>query len=297
MGKITSFSQSGTYCKLIEYDDIEGFVLNTELDRRVKDPKKQFKCDQIYPFYVLFSENGTIDLSYKKVNKISRKNMLDNYNIISKICKIVDEMSFLTNIDVKTLYPLTVHKLFQNEEPDEEPDEEPNEESDGDDEETNDEEKENEIIYGTSNAQKLFNSILQYPELLTQFMPPEYNDEVKLFRENFTKRINVTNIVISQSFNLTILCENAIEKLREVLKYENNGMKVNYISSPIYQLLISCEEHPHYDDKIKQFDEHISNCLKDIDFVFTLTDKTIVHDKEYHIKFLSNPEGKNKDED
>jgi Translation initiation factor 2, alpha subunit (eIF-2alpha) len=81
-GRIVKFTENGAYCNLIEYNDIEGFVLNTELDKKVPNARRQFIYNVVYPLCVLKNTDSynrkdeRINLSYKKVGKGARKNYL-----------------------------------------------------------------------------------------------------------------------------------------------------------------------------------------------------------------------------
>ena len=252
---ISEFSKGGTYCKLIEYGDIEGFILNTELDRKVYDPKKIFSFGETYPMFVLAVTSKGIDLSYKKVIIDDRQKLLEKFGTIKKICHLVIEYSYLTKIPVDVVSELTIWKLFGND--------------------------------YLSDPKLLYNSILKDITKFTYCISETYPEETKLFIENITSRITMTNMIVHQNFDLMICDEDAISKLKQVLIYDGDtNTQVKYISSPRYQISVTGDSESTCEDKINKCLDFMKDKMKTYNTIFKLQDKVIAKNQEIILKPL-----------
>ena len=237
---IEGFSESGTYCRLIEYDLTDGFILNTELDKWSRDDKrltrvsdqKKFREKQIYCATVLAinmkninmknindnqntndnTNNGvaSIDLSYKKIPLNLREKMVENFGYVMKIKQLCDEFVFFSKIPFDIIYDNTIRK----------------------------------INFNQSNAKELYYDILKNPEILIlglrKFEGDIYNQQCDDFFENLKSRITYTKMSIEQYFELLIYDTDAINKLKDILAYEpdaDTNTKVECVSSPRYKII------------------------------------------------------------
>lgn len=258
---ITTFSDSGTYCKLLEYNNVEGFILNTELDKKVYDPKKQFKFGTIYPMLVLDVSEENVNLSYRKVfnnkedTKKYRERLLDNFNNILKISKLVEEFCILTKIEREIVEENTIQIFFDK----------------------NDK----------NNSEKLLTKILKDPNNLFFNILLKYSDQTEKYLNNLYERILTTDMLVHQNFKLVIPDENAIEKLKYLLTIEKNNMvEIKYVNAPIYQLIISCDSNETLKNIIDNFEKNIKLKSKDtnINCIFSLEDQHIIREKEFYFK-------------
>jgi len=277
--RINSFSDAGTYCSLIEYDNVEGFILNTELDRRVFNPKKQFEYGTIYPVLVLSvctnNNKLAIDLSYKKIKKEIREKLLEKFGSVFNINKMVHEFAFLTQVPLDEVYDLTIRKFLKSD----------NTDDHNDQDEIGENIEEECLDQNLEDGYKLYSDILKNPMNFTKHISEKYPTESNQFTENVKMRIKKTNIVIQQVFILMVLEEDAVVKLKEFLVYEN--AKIKYLSSPKYQIIITGETNEECDDKINAFVEHMKNKLNGIKHVFKLDEKVEITKQEYFLKFIN----------
>jgi len=269
---IKEFTDTSIYCELIEYDNIKGFLLASELDNKrklggkIKAPEKQLNINKVYPMLVLGitkDDDKTIyiDLSYKKVAKDDREKLLDKFMIINKIVQLSKEFIYITKIDDTIIYENTIWKLF--------------------DPELNDG---NEQI----NFNELYISILNNPKIFCKYLNDEYHLECELFLENFNSRLTKSDIVKEQIFELMIHDEDAITKLKDVLTYNYDNCEIVYIASPKYQILVKGKDDIECDNKIDICIEYIINKLKTYHNVFNIKEKNIIKKQEISIKSLKN---------
>jgi len=249
---IKDFSDRGTYCNLLEYNNAEGFILNTELDKRVYDPKKQFVFRKTYPMVVLASSPKAIDLSYKKVRLEEREPLLTKFIAISKIKLLVDEFLFLFPLDQKTVYELTLWKFF-------------------------------EVSHLDDPATIQYN-FLKHPETFVEHLMETYPEESKEFVKDMKSRITYTELTMAQEFTLIVCDEDAITKLKNILEYFGEKTEISYISSPRYQIITSGETEEICNKNIQDCVDNITKKMEGIKCSFKLTDKHIVKPQDVNIK-------------
>lgn len=247
---IKNFSSNGAYCNLIEYNNIEGFILNTELDKYVKSSNKQFEYNKIYPTLVISVTDKSVDLSYKKIKSYEREKLLNHFNYIKKIIKIIRECVFFTKLDENIVCELIMWKLFNGN--------------------------------TLESADNTYLQILKNPGILLMYAK-EYFDQINSFVENLSSRITVSNIVINQIFELIIYDTNALEKLKQILSYPH----IKYIASPKYQIVITGNTMDDCDVQINKFSEYILPETSKYKCIFKMLDKQIVKDQEYFCKPLN----------
>ena len=94
-------SEFGNYVNLVEYNNIEGLVLCTEISKYKSDLKSLVKLGEIFPVIVLNVENNnqnvTIDLSYSKIKNNQSELLKNCYNSQNKI------YNFIKNIHWKII--------------------------------------------------------------------------------------------------------------------------------------------------------------------------------------------------
>ena len=250
--KIKEFSENGTYCEMIEYSNKEGFIPNTELDRKVKDPKKCFKFEVIYPVLIVSNDYSTY-LSYKRIKPDTREKLVHDFLFVSKLLRIIDELIYVTKLDKTYVYNNTIRKLLDN---------------------------------GTSNPIELFNNILKNPNVLLEHMVEEYPDLMKEFYDNLTKRTNKSDMIVSKTFELNVLDEDAISKIKEILLY-NNSIEIKHVSSPKYNFIVSAGSYDECIAKINDYMDKLKNYSKKYNCIISDdTDPTVISCCEYTLKFM-----------
>ena len=108
-------------CKLIDYDNIPGIILRTEITKKKKElePKKIFKVDTNYPVTVIDvntsdANNIKIDLSYIKLNDQEKLLQLEKFRIKQSIYSLVEEMADICSMDLNYVLKYTMWKFMEN---------------------------------------------------------------------------------------------------------------------------------------------------------------------------------------
>lgn len=231
---VNKYSENGTYCHLLEYNNIEGLILNTELDRWSRDDKrplrindgKKFKYDTIYCARVIrINDNKTVDLSYKSIDINLREKLIDSFNYIQKIKILCDELSFLTNLNKETVYSLTIRSFD----------------------------------FEKSTPKDQYFNFLKSPEVFVQNFKESFPLESEMFIKNMKDRVTFTQMTIEQPFELLIYDTDAISKLQDILLYDDlnenenestTKIGVECISSPKYKIIVSSYTLEEANEKI-----------------------------------------------
>lgn len=263
---ITSFTNNGTYCKLIEYNDVEGFIPNTELDRKVLSPMKIFRIGSTYPMAVMSvmivitmadatNSNGfaEIDLSYRKVSPDTRADLLNRFMTVQKIYSLTNDIVHITKLPEEIVFALTMWKLSS----------------------LKDTKKIDAIFYDN-----FLEDIGQY----VKFLETQHPIETKIFVDNFNSRLSVTQPVFSQDIELVITGENAIDTIKNILNHED--VTIKHISAPKYRITADSTE------KIKECIYGITKKLQIAPsgvckMIKVLDEINVVKKKEYFVKPLN----------
>jgi translation initiation factor 2 alpha subunit (eIF-2alpha) len=274
---IKEFSDTGVYCELIEYDNMSGFLLISELYDKIKkgvkpkSPDKLLSTQKTYPMLVLTINEEShgddkkyiLDLSYKKIKKEDREQLLEKFIMMNKLIHLANEFEFITKLSLKEIYKLTIWKLFDTDIHDD-----------------------LSLIDDMKLYHTLYLNILKNPHIFTKYINDAYPTETKQFIDNFNDRLTSSDMMIEQIFELMIHEENAITKLKDVLTYDNDGAEIVYISSPRYQILVKGSDILDCDSKIEKCLEYIKNKISLYHCVFNLKEKNIIRDQEFTLKSL-----------
>lgn len=212
--KIKSFSENGIYCELMEYNNKEGFLPYTELNKNIYyERKKYFNFIKVYPMLVLDInfDKGHIDLSHSKIKSDDRDKYIKYFDYVSKIYRLSEEFSKITNLSLNDVLPLTMWKFVKKDE--------------------------------IEDSQKKFKLLLEKPQKFIDHTREIYPEQSIEFVNNLTSRITSTPMTLYQNFNLQIYCENAIDEIKKILDFSDfdTNIKVEYVNAPIYRLVVECK--------------------------------------------------------
>jgi len=258
----THFSGLNTYFKLIEYNNNEGFVPITELDKKVKDPEKQFKIGMTYPMIVtghrqINDEKWSVDLSYKKVQKETRQDLLSKFTNINKLYTIINEFCFFTKVEFNIAQKLIMYPKFDM----------------------------NSQQY-LSDAESLYKNYLKNPSDFFGNIE-ELKNEIEMFVENVKSRITITKMIVNQQFRLWVLQNNSLDILKHVLSYVSDGCEIEYISSPKYQFVIKCEDDNEHKIFLNKFLDYMTEQQKIYKLKFELDEEIVIKNQEFLLKPLN----------
>lgn len=286
----------GTYCKLIEYGEMDGLILSTELDKwtrndsiplKISNPKK-FNYNSTYCAVVLAVnkkvlltrenfddeekevEEIKIDLSYKRIDIEKREILIKQFEYITSIKKLCDEFSFVSGLSKEILYPLTLWKFTK----------EPN------------------FV-----AKNKYYEFLKKSETICEFTQFEYPEKSEQFIINIKSRITCTSLIVEKYFELLVFENDGINKLKNILNLEESDVRVECVSSPTYKLVAegySFEEcNQKLIDVFNTIKERSQNIISLVSEKSSPTDNNgIVKNQEFHIRPINmKPEQKKLNDD
>lgn len=107
MVQVKRVAEMGAYVQLLEYNNIEGMILLSELTRRrIRSVSKLIKVGRIEPVMVLRvdKEKGYIDLSKRRVSSEDIQKCEDKYNKSKMVHSIMRHVSETTGANLEDLY-------------------------------------------------------------------------------------------------------------------------------------------------------------------------------------------------
>ncbi|KAL0321822.1 UNVERIFIED_CONTAM: Eukaryotic translation initiation factor 2 subunit alpha [Sesamum calycinum] len=107
MIQVKSMADSGAYVSLLEYNNIEGMILFSELSRRrIRSISSLIKVGRIEPVMVLRvdKEKGYIDLSKRRVSEEDIQACEERFNKSKLVHSIMRHVAETMNVDLEDLY-------------------------------------------------------------------------------------------------------------------------------------------------------------------------------------------------
>tara|TARA_B100000609_G_C17136162_1_gene392938 strand:- start:1 stop:933 length:933 start_codon:yes stop_codon:yes gene_type:complete len=116
LSQVKSIAEMGAYVSLLEYRDIEGMILLSELSRRrIRSIGKLLKVGRVEPVMVLRvdEDKGYIDLSKRRVSPEDVAECEERYNKSKMVHSIMRHTAETTHSDLETLYKNIAWPLYR----------------------------------------------------------------------------------------------------------------------------------------------------------------------------------------
>lgn len=255
----SSTTNIGNYVKLVEYDNIEGLVLCTEITKYKSNLKSLIKFDEIFPVIVISTSNG-YDLSYSKIKHTHRNLLKECYDYQDKIYKLIKKITSELNINNDIIDLILKYNLNPN-------------------------------IYiecynsNTNLCQENYNNILTNSDNL--FDKFSFNvDNIKTdFKNCLQKHLEIKPNHIVKEFKLLIVDDTSLNKLKEILNkikninLENINFTLECKSSPIYQYKLTHNDIQIIEEKIQYIDKQIQQLCNNYKCILEIKDNYSVIQK------------------
>ena len=222
----------GIYMNMIEYNNLEGLVLCTEIFKYKVNLQTFFKPNKVYPMLVLSNDENKYDLSYIKV-KLDMDFVLDCYKYLQLIVDIV------VNINpTELIYYDTIHRILNKSMLD------------------------NCITEKKNLYKDLYKNILLEPTILFQ-NSKFYEKEI----EDLKKRIVIKNYEIFYDFKLIIYENKGSDTLKNTLTSLDEYVKIISDNNNELDIKLICKSSPIYTLRIKELTKDL--CITYAHIVFT----------------------------
>jgi translation initiation factor 2 alpha subunit (eIF-2alpha) len=226
----TITEESNVIVRLLEYN-LEGMIQHTEVAKYVTKPNKLFKKGKTYACVVLGVDEKKkhIDLSYRKISDKNREIYDHQYVYIKKFHEL--ETIIDPSFRKTVLEIFDVHKLIN------------------------------------TDFEKLYNSLLESPNKFLDFIQ-ESQDSKNSMLELIKTKTKSTNMILEYNFDMLIIEDNAIQKLKDILDIKihdsiknskNTTWSCDIITPPKYKITVTCENYEHGKLLIKKIIEEIKN--------------------------------------
>lgn len=238
IGKVIEVSDTtGIRVELLEYDNLPGLVLTTQIAKYRVNLHKLFPIGKCIPLMIHNIDGDFINLSYKTLNDEKRKyydecykTRLRIYHLYEDIITIVKNMESLSNLNQEEI----INEI-------------------------------NQIMYfymdytKNKHLEDVYQYLLEDSIRLFKINEDEFSkfSEVADFEEipviyaidkevinsitvNMKSRIKGTELIVSLDFKLWVFGQNTLESLKNILTFdETDKIKINYVASPSYNIIIN----------------------------------------------------------
>ncbi|OAV87446.1 hypothetical protein PTTG_00821 [Puccinia triticina 1-1 BBBD Race 1] len=116
MVQVKQIQEMGAYVKLLEYDNIEGMILLSELSRRrIRSIQKLIRVgrNEVVVVMRVDKEKGYIDLSKRRVSAEDVVKCEERYNKSKTVSSIIRHVSEKTELDMETINEMVAWPLFE----------------------------------------------------------------------------------------------------------------------------------------------------------------------------------------
>jgi len=260
--KIKEFTTDGIYFNLVEYNNLEGYVLNTELGKSEtvetngKDKKgkyihwfreKYFREDCVYAMIVDKVSNDIISLSYQRLNHKDKNMLEEQYSYAERIYRLVEEFSVITGDNFEYVLDYSMRNLF-------------------------DPDANNMMDFKDIHDSILADPLVLFGELLNRCSDVQDTCVYNEFLKQLNLRIKRKNSRLSQEINLKVYCDNAITTIKSIFE----DLDIEYVTAPKYKINInSFVTENECNDELQRILEIIQNRITTItnDVEFSLGEK------------------------
>jgi translation initiation factor 2 subunit 1 len=248
---LNNSSDMGNYVRLVEYDNLEGLILCTEITRYKSNLKTLVKQNEIFPVIVISTSNG-YDLSYSKIKQDQRILLKECYEYQQRLYKLINTITSELNIN-KDIIDLIIKYNF-------------------------DPKIYNDSINSNTNlCLEFYNNVLNHSDILFKKFPVNATDIQNNFNSQLNTHLQIKPYFIQKEFKLLIFDNQSLDKLKEILnKLKNIKLDddINYIleckSSPIYQYKLIHNNLEKIEEKINIIDDKIKNICEDYNCVIEI---------------------------
>tara|TARA_B110001452_G_scaffold43081_1_gene32982 strand:- start:377 stop:1405 length:1029 start_codon:yes stop_codon:yes gene_type:complete len=216
MVQVTSIAEMGAYVRLLEYNNIEGMILLSELSRRrIRSVNKLIRVGKQEVCMVLRvdKEKGYIDLSKRRVGAEDVVKCDDRFNKSKAVHSIMRHVSEVQHVDMAELYAQTAWPLYGK--------------------------------FG--HAYDAFRAAINDPGSIfnEELMPDLAEVQKKAILDDICKRLTPTAIKIRADVEVTCFHYEGINAIRNALlkgaalATPELGMKVKLVAPPLYVMTCS----------------------------------------------------------
>jgi len=235
---VRSIAEMGAYVSLLEYDNIEGMILLSELSRRrIRSINKLIRVgrDEVVVVLRVDKEKGYIDLSKRRVAPEDMAKCEERYNKAKAVHSIMRHVAYLTKYDVEHLYEKIAWPLAKK--------------------------------YGEAyEALKL--SILKPDEVFSSIEFPNENVKAELIK-NVSRRLTPQSIKLRAEIEVTCFAH-GIEHIKDglrsgvALSTEDHPIKITLDATPMYVIQTSALDRASGCEALERAIEAVSEKMQEL---------------------------------
>lgn len=198
---ITDTDKNSAYADLDEYEDVSGLIHISEVSRSwVQDVSKEIdEGEKTVAQVVDVEDDGTIDLSLKRVNESQKKNAMQHWNKEQKAEKFVEELADELGEDKEDLYEEIVFPMQRE----------------------------------IGSAFEAFEIAVGEEKRLKEVFDDETVEAIQKVAQN---NINMKQEKLEGEIELSFSQGDGVERIKSVLGEAGEGIEVKYVSAPEYSI-------------------------------------------------------------
>jgi translation initiation factor 2 subunit 1 len=210
----------GNYVDLVEYDNLEGLVLCTEITKYKANLKSIVKQGEIFPVVVIDVNKSGIDLSYSKVRKQSIDLLKSCYDYQTRLYNLLDEscktLKLSDDIKNNIIHSNIIHDVYTD------------------------------CVNSDKNIPKsLYETILKDPSTIFENTKSIDINIQKQLNDIINEKITIKPYHVERELKLCVFDNHSLSILKEIL---NKIKDINIHDKLTFQL--SCRSSPFYQIKI-----------------------------------------------
>ena len=188
---LNNSSDMGNYVRLVDYDNLEGLILCTEITRYKSNLKTLVKQDEIFPVIVISTSNG-YDLSYSKIKQDHKILLKECYQYQQRLYKLIKTITTELNIN-QDIIDLIIKYNFD-----------PKIYIDS-------------INSNTNLCVESYNNILIDSDILFKKFSVNTTDIKNNFKSQLNTHLEIKPYFVQKEFKLLIFDNQSLDKLKEIL--------------------------------------------------------------------------------
>jgi translation initiation factor 2 alpha subunit (eIF-2alpha) len=193
----------------------------------------------------------TVNLSYRRVKECERDNYIKKFDYFSRIYRLTNEIKDLCDLPMRDVLEMTMWKTLEKDDLD--------------------------------NSKDIYHSILENPMSYLTHIPEKNRKKIA---ENIESRITRTSMAVHQEFDFIVLCNDAVNTIKEILDFYDNDFVIEYVSAPKYRIVVEGRKTKECDEKIQKCIDILKTKINNRKIIFEIGNKKIVKECEMTLKFL-----------
>ena len=258
MVKITGYNKDmGVQCELLEYNNYPAVILNSEISKYKVNYTKKFPVGKIIPcaIYIIDDIKQYVNLSCRNMGEELIKKIEDKYIVKCQIYKLFHEIETDNLEYIKEM----IWNCFTY----------------------IDEKEDHEYSH-----KQYYEMMLDNPNLIFNFDKDNIFSERQVIIDKINSRVKKTDITSELHFSLLILENGFVSNIKKLLEFEEEGIKLNNVSSPIYSIQITSKNLEDAKEIVVNFFDKLKEQLNvKYNLDYDMDNLKVIHERQFYYHY------------